>query len=78
MVELARKMSTTLREFMDRTDDFFNAEDTLRVLIDPKRSKLEEVDQKAREIDKSVKRQGKFDMGGSDHVKRKKDKGLWD
>lgn len=35
MVELVRKMPTTLREFMDRVDDFINAEDMLKLLIDP-------------------------------------------
>lgn len=39
MTKLARKIPTTLREFMDSADDFINAKDTLRALTAP--SKLE-------------------------------------
>ncbi|XP_042962533.1 uncharacterized protein LOC122296802 [Carya illinoinensis] len=34
MVELSGKTPTNLREFMDREDDFVNAEDTLQALVD--------------------------------------------
>ncbi|XP_042944579.1 uncharacterized protein LOC122278456 [Carya illinoinensis] len=35
MAELARRTPSTLREFMDRADDFVNAEDTLQALVNP-------------------------------------------
>lgn len=37
MVELARKTPSTLREFMDRVDNFVNAEDTLQALVDSRK-----------------------------------------
>ncbi|XP_042979832.1 uncharacterized protein LOC122310008 [Carya illinoinensis] len=35
MAELAQRTPSTLREFMDRVDDFVYAEDTLQALVDP-------------------------------------------
>lgn len=37
MVELAKKTTSTLREFIDKTDDFVNAEDMLQTLVDPRK-----------------------------------------
>lgn len=47
MIELARKMPTTLHEFMDCTDGFINAEDTLRAVIALRKTKVEQAYQKA-------------------------------
>ncbi|XP_042942838.1 uncharacterized protein LOC122277020 [Carya illinoinensis] len=35
MAKLTRRTPSTLREFMDKADDFVNAEDTLQALVDP-------------------------------------------
>lgn len=44
MTELARKISRTLWEFMDKTDDFVNSKDSLKALTAPRRSTLEQVE----------------------------------
>lgn len=37
MAKLARQTPSTLREFMDREDDFINADDTLHALLEPQK-----------------------------------------
>lgn len=49
MVELARKTPTTLREIMDKANDFVNADDTLRALTVLRESKMEQAERRSKE-----------------------------
>lgn len=40
MIKLVRKTPVTLREFMDKADDFVNAEDTLWALTSPRKVEI--------------------------------------
>lgn len=40
MAELARKTPSTLRELMDKADDFVNADDTLQALLEPRKQEV--------------------------------------
>ncbi|KAF5469159.1 hypothetical protein F2P56_013253 [Juglans regia] len=40
MTELVRKTPSTLREFMDRADDYVNTEDTLQALLEPRKKEV--------------------------------------
>ncbi|XP_042954678.1 uncharacterized protein LOC122291097 [Carya illinoinensis] len=51
MAELARRTPSTLREFMNRADDFVNAKDTLQALVDPCKEYIQ-VERKNRRADK--------------------------
>lgn len=42
MIKLARKTLTSLREFIDRVDDYVNVKDTLRALIVSKKMEMEQ------------------------------------
>lgn len=44
MAKLARRTPTTLHEFMDREDDYVNAEDTLKTLTNLSKSEVEQAD----------------------------------
>ncbi|XP_042944821.1 uncharacterized protein LOC122278703 [Carya illinoinensis] len=51
MAELALRTPSTLREFMDRADDFVNSGDTLQALVDPCKEDIQ-VEQENRRADK--------------------------
>ncbi|XP_042958151.1 uncharacterized protein LOC122293724 [Carya illinoinensis] len=40
ITELARKTPSTLREFMNKDDDYVNAEDTLQALLEPRKQEV--------------------------------------
>ncbi|XP_042944641.1 uncharacterized protein LOC122278527 [Carya illinoinensis] len=40
ITELVRKTPSTLREFMDRADDYVNAEDMLQALLEPRKQEM--------------------------------------
>lgn len=40
MAKLAWKTLSTLREIIDKADDFVNTDDTLQALIEPRKSKI--------------------------------------
>lgn len=46
MTEIAQRTPIIVREFMNRADDFINAEDTLKVSTAPQRKELEQGDKK--------------------------------
>lgn len=48
MAELTKKTPTTLREFMDRANDIVNAEDTFRALTTPRKSKVEQLENRTK------------------------------
>ncbi|XP_042939467.1 uncharacterized protein LOC122274497 [Carya illinoinensis] len=54
MEELARRTSSTLREFMDKADDFVSVEDTLQALLDPCKEDTK-FEQKNKQADKKGK-----------------------
>ncbi|XP_042942590.1 uncharacterized protein LOC122276745 [Carya illinoinensis] len=68
MAELARRTPSTLREFMDRADDFVNAEDTLQVLVDPCKEDTQ-VKRRNNRVDKkgNPSRRERAREGRSDH-----------
>lgn len=49
MVKLERKTPMTLQEFMNKTYTFVNVEDTLRALIAPRESKLDQAERRSKE-----------------------------
>lgn len=49
MAELARRTLVTLREFVDRVDNFVNPEDTLKALTDPRLPKVELADKRPKD-----------------------------
>lgn len=49
MAELARRTPKTLREFMNRANNFVNVEDTLRALTAPREFELEQAEKISKE-----------------------------
>ncbi|XP_042951892.1 uncharacterized protein LOC122289031 [Carya illinoinensis] len=71
MAELARRTPSTLREFMDKADDFVNTDDTLQALVDPGMEDRR-LERRSGQVDKKVKagRRERVREGRVDHNPR--------
>lgn len=67
MAELARKTLSTLREFIDRVDDFVNAEYTLQTLIVPQKAEMKGV---SKDTQRSSERKALEKAGPSQYDKK--------